>query len=766
MIKKRKILILSALVAMAIGAQAQVTFKPATIDNGVTNGLATTTNAQTYIFTDVATLVNTPCEGATNKVSGFFSAGTGSFAVTVTAASGFIMNDAVNNINTNSFGTYLNGLSNELVNINSDDWGATSATNDISLDKLSNSEVLIYDFDLSDLAADTELSLNQIKLTQAGIRESLFVYLYHSASNAVVYNSNAFEDDKVAHSFTNRIYDGDRLVLATRDSRDSISVPLADEKSSTVRIDWMSLDTYAPPLDILSPVYITDATASNKKVVLNWGDDGNQALLDHYNVWRSLESNGIFNVVGESTTSTYTDGDVDNGVTNYYYVTAYGTDHVETTNLNVVSAMPFMAVPTGLTAVEGDGTVGLTWDDMSTVEYFSSYSLYRSKVSGSGYTSIASNLTTTTYTDDGVMNNRTYYYVISQVDIDGDESDFSAPLSAQPTEALIVTVADDALQASAWVTWDAVAGRFLTNGVNVETKQVKCGHFSNGDSSQIRRPIIKFPLTEVIRPASDIKAVTLRLKLSENQLENMRTNNVVDVYASQTEAANIAVVASDFENTNYTLIGTWSDITTNSLVGEWYEFDVTTTVMADMTNDDPADRGSCFRLQIRDDTDLNKVTAEDWVVAKFNDNSDGVAAYHPQLKIAWKDSRPFVRWSETWGTADVSVDTNDYDADGINNLAEYVFDGDPTNALVQGTMPTLLDAGGELVYVYPQRAGDARVLYTVQTKTDLQRGAWTNTGTMAISTNLTGDTLNFVTNSVDTVDDKRFIRILLDYNNE
>jgi carboxypeptidase family protein len=74
-------------------------------------------------------------------------------------------------------------------------------------------------------------------------------------------------------------------------------------------------------------------------------------------------------------------------------------------------------------------SVALTWDaSTSTV---SGYNVYRSTVSGTGYTKINSALVPTlAYTDATVVSGTTYYYVATAVDSSGNESVYSNEVSA------------------------------------------------------------------------------------------------------------------------------------------------------------------------------------------------------------------------------------------------------------------------------------------------------------------------------------------------
>ncbi|MBE9507470.1 MAG: alpha-amylase, partial [Chloroflexi bacterium] len=86
--------------------------------------------------------------------------------------------------------------------------------------------------------------------------------------------------------------------------------------------------------------------------------------------------------------------------------------------------------PTGLTAKAGDGIVELAWDGVPDA---AGYYVYRSPVTGGGYTRLNdAPLMDTAYTDDTVVNGRLYYYVVTGVDDAGNESDRSNEAEALP----------------------------------------------------------------------------------------------------------------------------------------------------------------------------------------------------------------------------------------------------------------------------------------------------------------------------------------------
>jgi glycosidase/fibronectin type 3 domain-containing protein len=86
--------------------------------------------------------------------------------------------------------------------------------------------------------------------------------------------------------------------------------------------------------------------------------------------------------------------------------------------------------PTGLNATEGDSAVDLEW---SASEGAAGYYVYRSPVTGGGYTRLNDiPLPDTAYSDGTAINGRLYYYVVTAVDAAGNESDRSDEASALP----------------------------------------------------------------------------------------------------------------------------------------------------------------------------------------------------------------------------------------------------------------------------------------------------------------------------------------------
>ena len=179
-----------------------------------------------------------------------------------------------------------------------------------------------------------------------------------------------------------------------------------------------------PPL--FPPLAPTDliAAAGYGNVILTWTASATPGVTN-YNIKRSLSSGGPYtnNVIGSSTTTTYTDTNgISDGVTYYYVVSAVSSTFGEGLNSLEASATPmFSPVPGNLFATNHNfGPVILTW---STSAGATSYNVKRStSTNADTFTTIASP-TSASYTDTSALVGSTYFYVVSAVNPGGESAD-------------------------------------------------------------------------------------------------------------------------------------------------------------------------------------------------------------------------------------------------------------------------------------------------------------------------------------------------------
>jgi hypothetical protein len=96
--------------------------------------------------------------------------------------------------------------------------------------------------------------------------------------------------------------------------------------------------------------------------------------------------------------------------------TTYSKYYLQQVTLTNLMPRPSSA-PSGLVAVAGAGQVFLSWSPASAA---TSYTVERAIQSGGPYTTIAPDLTTTSYTDSGLMVGAPFYYVVSAANLGGE----------------------------------------------------------------------------------------------------------------------------------------------------------------------------------------------------------------------------------------------------------------------------------------------------------------------------------------------------------
>ncbi|HPF37433.1 MAG TPA: M64 family metallopeptidase [Phycisphaerae bacterium] len=225
---------------------------------------------------------------------------------------------------------------------------------------------------------------------------------------------------------------------ALSDTLHTVSVTVVDNTSrvrdESIRTNYMT-DTRSWLVQGGYPGTPTglSATADADSIFVDWNDNP-EPDITNYVVYRATTSGGPYTFVGSPTTSEFDDTSVTLGVTYYYVVAAVAQgNESDTGNEDLGTAgVAFPAAPQNLIATAGEETITLDWDDNSEPNLLG-YHVLRATTSGGPYTRINSALVTSSdYSDMGLTNGVTYYYVVLARDANGNDGAQSAEASATP----------------------------------------------------------------------------------------------------------------------------------------------------------------------------------------------------------------------------------------------------------------------------------------------------------------------------------------------
>jgi fibronectin type 3 domain-containing protein len=182
----------------------------------------------------------------------------------------------------------------------------------------------------------------------------------------------------------------------------------------------------AAPVALSAPTGLT-AAAGDTQVALSWSATTGATK---YHLKRATTSGGPYTQILESSSTSYTDARLTNGVT-YFYVASAVDASSESANSGQVNAKPaaafVLAAPASVSAKAGNAQVAVSWSAASGA---SAYHVKRGTTSGGSYSQIAT-VSATSYADGSAANGQTYYYVISSLDATG-ESGNSSEAGATP----------------------------------------------------------------------------------------------------------------------------------------------------------------------------------------------------------------------------------------------------------------------------------------------------------------------------------------------
>jgi fibronectin type 3 domain-containing protein len=256
-----------------------------------------------------------------------------------------------------------------------------------------------------------------------------------------------------------------------------------------IMYDYVRLEVpgYVPP-----PPSSVTAYAGNKSVLVTWPVTPGATS---YNVLRTITSGSGYTTIASGTAAvigpvcgsgpsaaTWLDTTDTNGKTYYYVVQSVNTTGTSADSPQSAGVAPSAAVssvapavPTGVTATAGNGSVALGWTASTGADYYTIQRtiLYNNGgplLSGSvtaaetynplGAITLSNTATGTSYTDATTTNGSTYSYTVAATNAAGTSSTSTAvnavPLAPAPTTATVLTATPGSAQVT--LNWSAVPG--------------------------------------------------------------------------------------------------------------------------------------------------------------------------------------------------------------------------------------------------------------------------------------------------------------------
>lgn len=199
-----------------------------------------------------------------------------------------------------------------------------------------------------------------------------------------------------------------------------------------------SLGVSATPQDFApsTPVF-TDVFGTDERVEVNWQRNG-EPDVQSYTLYRALENDFVSSEVLaliEHPQNKYTDYEIENGVTYYYWLTVVDAAGNVSDLSDVAAATPMdniaPAAPQNVTADGGAGFIQLDWQESPESDVVE-YVVYRSSTSPVNPTDTVAVLEhpEVSYSDNSVEPEVQYTYWITAVDRNGNESVLSASVTA------------------------------------------------------------------------------------------------------------------------------------------------------------------------------------------------------------------------------------------------------------------------------------------------------------------------------------------------
>lgn len=280
-------------------------------------------------------------------------------------------------------------------------------------------------------------------------------------------------------------------------------------------------------------------------------------------------------------------------------------------------------VPTGLTATAGNAQVALNWAASSTA---TSYNVKRATVSGGPYTTVGTS-TSTSFTNTGLTNGTTYFYVVSAVNAAGESAN-SAPASATPSAPAGTTVTFTAVATEDGYVLESSEGS--NSGGSTNSSDATSAALRAGDDASDRqyKAIVSFD-TSSLPDGATIVSATLRLRrgtLVGTDPFTTHGNCAVDIKAGTGFSGSTTLQTGDFQAAaDATQVATMTATAAN---GDW------SSGVLNATGRGLVNKTGRTQFRVYFTTDDNDDTAADYL--GWYGGNDATTGNRPVLEITYQ----------------------------------------------------------------------------------------------------------------------------------
>ena len=353
--------------------------------------------------------------------------------------------------------------------------------------------------------------------------------------------------------------------------------------------------------------------------VFDISNPANPVEVGKFETWRDPDGNGTFN---QAITGNY------NGAWDLHVFLPSGnvlvSDMKSGTFIFRVDPIATPGAVSGLAATPGNAQVSLTWTAASGA---AGYTVARSTVNGGPYTAVKTNVIGTSYTDTGLTNGTTYFYIVTATNAEGEgassnQASATPAASTTPTTVTLTSVAtQDGYVLESGETTNAGGS---INSTASTTSALRVGD-DNGDRQY--KAVVSFD-TSSIPDGATIVSATLRLRrgtVSGTSPFSTHGTCWADVQSGGFSGST-TLQTGDFQAVATVVqAASLSNATTN---GAWSEGSLNAAGLAAI------DKAGTTQLRIYFNLDDNDDTGNDYIGYYSGDNSTG--ANRPQLVVTYQ----------------------------------------------------------------------------------------------------------------------------------